>query len=285
MRLVLLLSAFFLTLYAYCNVVPKLWENREQVRAEIPSGYVIPSKFSRVLAVGNYGLLSDFLFLKVATFIGGRGIAAQELSEGDWIFVKQSLDVITDLDPYFADPYVLAEGLLAWDARQPAAANELLKKGASHRAWDWRMPFYLGFNNFYFLKDYAAASEYIMRAAELPGSPSYLQTLAARLAYYGGKSQTALLFLRQMIVESNDPLMEIRLSKRLLALERAVVIEQALEQFKAREKRMPKGLFELVASGYLISLPQDPYGGTWGILKNGRVFSTSKFVDSESGKN
>ncbi len=141
---------------------------------------------------------------------------------------------------------------------------------------------FIGFNNFYFLKNYEEAAGHIMRAAELPGSPAYLKTLGARLAYYGGKSQTALLFLQQMLAETNDPLLKSRLQMRKLALERAVLIENALAEFKQREGRLPDGLVELVTSGDLVMLPEDPYGGRWGILKNGRVFSTSKFTDKPS---
>ncbi len=271
-------------LSGYGWLMPNLWHSREQTRMEMPAGYVIPSKFSRILALGEQGLLSDFLFLKTATFIGGRSVAGQEMQEPDWDFVKQSLDVVTDLDPYFVDPYMLAEGLLAWDAQQPEAANLLLEKGVESRDWDWRLPFFIGFNNFYFLKDYAAASGYIMRAAELPGSPAYLKNLGARLAYYGGKSQTALLFLKQMLAETEDPLLKKRLNTRLTALERAVVIENALTQFRRKEGRLPSQLSELVVQGYLLMLPEDPYGGQWGILKNGRVFSTSKFARAPVSK-
>ncbi len=256
-----------------------VWESREQVRTNIPAGYTIPSKFSRILALGNQGLLSDFLFLKVATFIGGRSGLGDQLNDEDWRFVTESLDVVTDLDPYFVDPYMLAEGLLAWDAGKPKEANQLLIKGMKYRTWDWRLPFFAGFNNFYFLKNYEAASGFIMTASQLPGSPAYLATLGARLAYYGGKSKTALLFLKEMLADTDDAMMKKRLQMRLLALESAVLIEEALDRFKAQEGRPPKKLSELVSAGYLLILPPDPYGGTWGILKNGRVFSTSKFAN------
>ena len=271
-------SGLLITLVFYSLIVPGLWNSREQVRTEIPAGYIIPSQFSRVLALGHKGLLSDFLFLKTATFVGGRSGMGQPLTEEDWQYVAASLDVVTDLDPYFTDPYVLAEGLLAWDAGKPEEANRLLKKGMEYRTLDWRLPFYVGFNSFYFLQDYASAAEYIMQAAKLPGSPSYLSTLAARLAYYGGQSRTALLFLQQMLEEASDPLMQKRLQKRLTALQNAVIIENALAEFKEREERLP-AFGELVEKGYLNELPPDPYGGEWILLPSGRVFSTSKFVE------
>lgn len=264
----------------YFPLCQSVWVSRAQSRAETPAGYMLPSKFSRILALGNKGLLSDFLFLKTATFIGGKGNSAQSLGAADWQFVFSSLDVVTDLDPYFVDPYMLAEGLLAWDAGQPQLANQLLIKGTKYRTDDWRLPFFIGFNYFYFLKDYEAASGYIMTAAQLPGSDDYLKTLAARLAYYGGKSKTALLFLQQMLAETDDPLLKKRLAQRLTALEGAVVIEEALEKFKVQKGRTPGSLSELVAAGFLAELPVDPYGGKWGVLENGRVFSTSRFAEA-----
>lgn len=280
----LLLVICLLVFAAYALLMPNLWASREQVRAEIPAGYIIPSKFSRILALGNHGLLADFLFLKTATFIGGRSNIQQSMNEDDWVYVAQSLDVVTDLDPYFLDPYMLAEGLLAWDARRIDEANKLLEKGTRYREQDWKLLFFIGFNNFYFLKDYATASDYIMRASRLPGSPAYLKTLAARLGYYGGKSKTALLFLKEMLAETDNILLKRNLETRLTALERAVEIEEALQRFRSEQGKVSVSLDELLAAGYLQEIPVDPYGGQWVINKNGRVFSTSKFADTKSEK-
>lgn len=257
-----------------------VWKQRYQMHKEIPAGYVIPSQYSRILSLGNHGLLSDFLFLKVVSFWGGRFIAGQRFEKDDWHYLESSLDVITDLDPYGLDPYFLAEGLLAWDAGMPENANKIILKGIAHRPNDWVLPFFVGFNHFYFLNNNAVAADFIMDAARRPGSPAYLKTLASRLAYYGGKSKPALLFLEQMIAEADDPLLRKGLAKRLLALSRAVAIEEAVEKFKSQEGRMPNSMREIVTRGYLAELPEDPYGGKWGILTNGRVSSTSRFTEA-----
>ncbi|MGE4578636.1 MAG: hypothetical protein AB7F21_03780 [Desulfuromonadales bacterium] len=255
------------------------WRQRGEVRASEPAGYTLPSAFSRVLAFGYQGVLSDFEFLRAMTFFGGRAVNQQTMATADWDFFARSLDVVTDLDPYFLDPYVLGEGLLAWEAQRFGQANALLEKGVSHRTWDWQLPFYVGFNHFYFLKDHATGGRYIMQAADLPGSPGYLKNLGARLAYYGGQSQTALLFLKEMLAETQSESLKRSMAKRLLALERAVAIEAALAKFREEQGREVIELNELVALGYIDALPEDPYGGQWGVLANGRVFSTSKFAD------
>ncbi|SHI69185.1 hypothetical protein SAMN02745165_00575 [Malonomonas rubra DSM 5091] len=272
-----------LALLIYYNLFGVVWEDRGTVRKNAPAAYILPSEFTRVLAFGQHGLLSDFLFLKTLTFVGGRSQSDEAMAEDDWLFVHKSLGVITDLDPYFVDPYMLAEGLLAWDARRPEEANEILRKGVKYRDWDWRFPFFIGFNSYYFLQDYETAATYIMQASKLPGSPEYLKTLGARLAYYGGKSKTALLFLKQMLAETDEPLLRRRLAMRLEALEGAVQIEEALDRYHEKRGQMPERLGDLVAAGYLLVMPKDPYGGEWVLMKSGRVFSTSKFAESESG--
>jgi hypothetical protein len=284
MHRILPILVLLIAVVVYGLLFQGVWASREQVRSNTPAGYIIPSKFSRILALGNQGLLSDYMFLKTATFVGGRSGSGEQLNEEDWQFVTSSLDVVTDLDPYFVDPYMLAEGLLAWDAGKPEEANRLLSKGMKYRTFDWRLPFFVGFNHFYFLKDYETASGFIMTASRLPGSPAYLATLGARLAYYGGKSKTALLFLEEMLAETDDVLLRSRLEMRMLALERAVAIEDALGKFKAQEGRSPEKLIELVTAGYLSELPLDPYGGRWRVLENGRVFSTSKFANAPPEK-
>ena len=273
-----------LIVLVYGNVSSKIWISRKQLHDNILPGYVIPSKFSRILALGHQGLLSDFIFLKTITFLGGKNTQGLTLVKDDWDYVFRSLDVVTDLDPYFVDPYFLTEGLLAWDAGKPAEANTLLEKGMKYRTTDWRLPYFVGFNNFYFLKDYKRASEFMMKTAALPGSPDYVKTLAARLAYYGGRSKTALLFLKEMLAEAKDPLLKKRLQMRLAALEGAATLEESIEKFKHDHGFSPRSLNDLVSQGYLVALPVDPYGGQWVILKNGRVFSTSKFTKNNGQK-
>jgi tetratricopeptide (TPR) repeat protein len=276
-RSVLLSLCLLVSILSHVLCSQQMWQMRGNVRRETRAGYVLPSRFSSVLAFGYKGLLADFLFLKSITFFGERHMVQKALSEDDWEYLIANLEVVTDLDPYFSDPYVFAEANLAWEGKIKET-NRLLEKGAHFRSWDWRIPYYLGFNHFYFLQDFEKAAEYIMKAARHPNSHAFLSTLGARLAYYGGKSRTAVLFLKEMIVETNDPGLRNRLEIRLLALERAAEVEELVEHFKSDHGHAPGKMTDLVAAGYIDDLPEDPYGGQWILLKSGRVFSTSKFT-------
>ena len=279
MRQSLLLLGILLAIAAHFSLSQKLWENRALVRSATEAGYVLPSKFSRILALGYHGLLSDYLFLKTATFYGERALQEQKLSEADWQYFVACLDVLTDLDPYFFDPYLLAEGHLAW-AGKIDEANRLLEKGRKSRDWDWRIPYFIGFNYFYFLEDHERGSGYIMEAARQPGSPDFLKPLGARLAYYGGKTETGILFLRGLLADIEDPRFRAPLEMRLIALERASALEKLIERYKLERGKLPGKVEDVVAAGYIDKLPEDPYGGGWIIIKSGRIFSTSKFAPS-----
>lgn len=268
----------FLGVHIYLS--REMWEGRSQARSEIEAGYVLPSKFSRILALGYQGLFSDYLFLKSLTFYGERQMQQRPFSDNDWQYLAETLDVVTDLDPYFFDPYIFSEGAFAWDGKVEEA-NRLLEKGRRARDFDWRIPYFVGFNYFYFLHDYEQGGAYIMEAAKLPGSPDFLPTLGARLAYYGGKSETGILFLKGMLAETEDPRLRSSLEMRLIALERAVAIEKLIERFKAERGAAPVRIEDLVAEGFIDRLPEEPYGGEWVILKTGRVFSTSKFAQAK----
>ncbi|WP_432821430.1 tetratricopeptide repeat protein [Trichloromonas sp.] len=272
-----LLAVLILPAYGWLN--RHVWDQRAVVRSSTEAGYIIPSRFTRLMALEHKGILSDFQLLKTITFYGERTMHQQKLTEDDWRYIIAGLEAVTDLDPYFLDPYVLAEGVLAWDAGKVEDANRLLEKGRKHRVDDWQIPFFIGFNSFYFLEDYTKGAEYLMEASRLPGSPEFLTPLAARLGYYGGKAKTAIMFLRGVLTQTSDERLKLRLEKRLLALERADLIEEAVERFKSEKDRMPDNIKEVLEAGYLETLPVDPYGGEWVIMKFGRVFSTSKFVD------
>lgn len=277
-RLAAPLLVLFCLLPAYFLLQGDLWEGRAELRRSAQAGYVIPSKFSRVLALEHKGLLSDFLLLKTITFFGERVIAEQPLNDEDWRFITGSLDAVTDLDPYFLDPYLLGEGLLTWESGKVEEANRLLEKGRKYRYWDWQLPFYIGFNYFYFLGDNEKGAEYLLEAARLPDSLGFLPDLAARIGYYGGKSRDAAVFLKGIIAQTDDRRVKDRLEKRLSALERAALIEDLVARFKQERGREPRDLLELIVSGYTETLPQDPYGGDWVLMETGRVFSTSRFV-------
>lgn len=273
-----LILALILLLPAYLCLHHEGWRLREQSRLNTHQGYVIPSKYARIMAGEHQGIVSDYLLLKVITFFGEKVVHNKQMKDNDWNYIISSFDVITDLDPAFLDPYVLAESLLTWDAGRVDDANRLLRKGLKHRKDDWQFPFYIGFNYFYFLKEPDLAADYLMMASRLPDSPSFLPTLASRLGYYGGNTSTATVFLRGLIAQTTEKSIRTSMIMRLKALETAALLEELVAKYKSEYGMSPTQIKDLISAGYLEKLPPDPYGGNWILLETGRVYSTSRFL-------
>jgi tetratricopeptide (TPR) repeat protein len=108
-------------------------------------------------------------------------------------------ELVTTLSPHFTRAYLFSAFALI-DAGRPDVAYEILKKGFKENPDDWHFPAYLGFFVYRYgageNKDLVAARWY-QQAAKIPGSPDYLDRLAAALLAKGGEQEKAILMLGQ----------------------------------------------------------------------------------------
>ncbi|MCI0528518.1 MAG: hypothetical protein L0Y56_13850, partial [Nitrospira sp.] len=217
----------------------------------------------------------DLIFSRTMSFYGGMVDRAEKVDSKTWGLIYNRLVLVTELDPYFADPYYFGQSVLTWAAGMPREANILLERGLRSRTDDWFIPFFMGFNYFYFLHDDAKAATYLMEASKRPGSSSLVGLLAARLATKGGGTETAILFLRQLELETEDPVSKKDIRNRRMALEGIWVLEQVVERYRQQFGKQPEDLQILVEKGLLNQLPVDPYGGTFYLNDQGKVWTTS----------
>jgi len=270
--IVILSFAFAANAVAINNVS----RERDALRKEEGTGFILPASIARIVALEYKGILSDVLFSRAHTFYGGKVMRKEDLSEEEWSWIYQSVDVATDLDPYFLDPYYLGSINLAWEANKIKEANLLLEKALRYRTWDWTIPFQLGFNYFFFLHENEKASEYLMEAARRPGGErGFAPTLAARLAYKGRQTENSVLFLEEMLRKTDDEKTRYIYELRLNALKKILYLEKASDVYKKKFHRYPKDLSELVAKKVIQEIPQDPYGGKFYIEADGTIKTTS----------
>ena len=238
----------------------------------------LPDEFFQALTFEFKGVAADLLLLKTISFIGLKIGENKIPSPEEWQRIHDMLDRVTDLDGRFWDPYLLAETMLAWQAGMIKEANQLLTKASQNRPEDYRPLYFIGFNYFYFLNDSENAAVYLRQAAQITGSPSYLKGLASRLSVYGNQTKLGIVFLENLLQDTNDKKVRPYLEKRLTALKSIYYLEQKVIEYREAYKRLPESLDQLVELGFLDSIPVDPYGGAFVIMKNGRVFTTSKLV-------
>lgn len=268
-----------ITLGCYVALVPDV----KQVRGKyLQEKYTrignAPSPLLQAMSLEFQGTVADFLMLKTISYMGHSVTVNSSPSKEDWQAMFRALDLITDLDPRFWDPYVFAETMLAWQAGMFDEAAILLAKAVLARPDDYRPNYFLGFNSFYFQGDPAKAAPYLREAATRSNAPSYIQALATRMSVYGSQTMAAIILLEELVADTYDPLAKKQLSIRLETLKMLFSLEQALAKYRKDSGNFPDSLSKLVTSGYIKTLPEDPYGGEFVLLANGRVYSTSNLL-------
>lgn len=182
------------------------------------------------------------------------------------------------LDPYNADTYYLAQAAFVWDVKDSAKdINKLLIYGMRHRTWDFYLPFFAGFNAAYFLHDYRSAADFMQKAAFLSGDPLFAN-LSARYFHQAGHTELGILFIDAMEKGAKDEKIKKSFQLRKDALVAAQSIFSAVVKYKELYMVNPVSINQLVSSGFLKSVPKDPYGGKFYLTEKGKVESTSKFA-------
>jgi hypothetical protein len=262
----------------YAAVFPAFEQARKNVRSFEVKGMTLPPVVIKLLSLEFRTIAADFLFVRASQFYGGKVTRREDATKDDWMWLYRNLDVITELDPYFEDPYQLGNALLIWDAGMITETNRLLEKGVAARSWDWQLPFFVGFNKFYFLNENKEAADYLLLASKRPGSWEFLPTLASRLYSKAGRTRAAITFLLNFWENEKDPGIKHGYEVRITALRRVLNLEEALDRYRKQYGGSPKRLERLIEAGIIREIPKDPYGGVFYIDKDGSIQTTSKLA-------
>ena len=167
----------------------------------------LPAPFLKILALEFDTLAADMLFVDALVFYGEtlERTSKPRVQDWEWPWLYSTLETVTEIDPWFYDPYYFASAVFPWEGHLVREANTLLERGTEAREWDWTLPFYAGFNEFYFLQNNERASELLMVAAKRPGALSIIPSLATRLAYRDNQTENAIRFLVEFIQTLDDP--------------------------------------------------------------------------------
>jgi tetratricopeptide (TPR) repeat protein len=219
----------------------------------LPQGELLKS-----FSLGYFSVIADLLWLEVVQAIGEK-----QISDSGYQGIYHAVDVVTSLDPKFDYSYQIAGIALASLGKQYDLSNKILLKGIQNTPEDWKLPFYLGFNYYFYLNDYQNAAKYISLSATLPGHPAYLPGFAARLYVQANDPDLALDFLKQIYLDSKDESTKEQIENRI----KEVIIERDIRQLnKAIEVYQEKvgeihALSDLVRSELIQKVPSEPFGG------------------------
>ena len=244
------------------------------------SGFVLPSSVLKITSFEFKGIVSDLLFIKAMVFMGSTYERKEDprVNPDEWHWLDKSLTASTDLDPYFVDPYYLANAHMTWEGGMIHETNILLEKGTRYRDWDWLLPFYAGFNSFFFLHDNAKAAEFLVTASQRPGPSEQLLSLASRLAFKEKMTENAILYLEAIAKKTEDERLKKDYETRVRALQARLLLERAVSVYKERFGRVPVSLKQMIEKGTIKEVPLDPYGGIFTVSRDGGISCTSDYL-------
>jgi len=194
------------------------------------------------------------------------GAADLSANEASWDRIERWSELATDLDEKYLTVYHSAAVHLSIYARRARASDAILQKGRREIPRDFRLPFMLGYNAYFLHADGEKASEYFLAAADLPGAPAYLHSLAGRLRAQAGDEEGAILMLEMLLAdESLQERVRENIEYRLVALKsepRLRLFDAGCEKFRQEHGRLPESGEELRAKGYVDAAPADLFGAS-----------------------
>lgn len=252
-------------------------------RAKEEQLITLPAEVLKIVSLQFKELTADITFLNTLVFLGSgkeQKKSGKYLPEQyEWVF-KMLKNGVT-LDPYFVDNYYLMNSALIWNQYKLADVNSLIAKGADYRSWDVMLPFFAGFNYYYFLNDNDKSFHYLSEASKRSGGNPFYDLLASRVAYKANKIELAVSYLEYQIKKAEEEGRRadtVELGKRLAALQAVKQLETALQTYRKLFTGSPAELNELVSKGLLTAMPKDPFGGKFYIDKDGFVKTTSNLI-------
>lgn len=237
--------------------------------AQLPRG-----EYLKPMLLGYQHVGADLLWLQLLQVLGKKKTTADEY---EWIY--HALDVITTLDPHYDYAYYVGGVVLESLANRTDLSNRLLEKGFAANPTIWSLPFLLGYNCYFILGDAARGADYMAAAAKLPGGPSYLPGLASRMYAESSSPEVALQLLKALWHQTQDREMREVLENRVkeIIIERDIQkLESARDAYRDKHGRLPKALNDLVMSGEVRQIPDEPFGGAYNVdAQTGEISSST----------
>lgn len=235
--------------------------------AHLPDG-----RAARIASLGHRTFVSDLYWLSAVQYVG-----EPKADERGWDKLLPLVDLVTDLDPRHGYAYQTA-GIVLSAAGRLDESNRILTKGMEKGPPYWSFPFYVSFNYWFYLGDYAKGAEYARIAARTPGASPNISQLAVSLSSKAGSPDDALALLAELRRGVSDEATAERIDHqmKLATVERdAQMLERAAARFRA-ERGFPVARLEQLAwEGYVAAIPPDPFGGHYVLdPADGRVRSS-----------
>lgn len=236
--------------------------------------YVRSPEAMKRLALSYQSLLADIYWIRAVQHYGGTRLSNDPNASYDLLYPL--LDLTTSLDPRFNVAYLFGSLFLAGPPPggpgRPDLAIALLEKGLRAEPQEWEFAQAIGFVHYWWRQDYPEAAAWFQRAADMPGGPFWLKSMAAVTLAEGGRRDSSRQ-LWQELARSEFEMFRNEGQRRLQQLDAMDQVDQlqaAADAFERQVGRQVADWDDLRRAGYLRGSPVDPTGAPYRI-ESGRV--------------
>lgn len=237
--------------------------------------YLPKGDYLKLAVLGYRQVVADLIWLQAVQHIG-----AKRDTQLGYTWTYHAVDVLTDLDPTFVPPYQATGLFLGVLVGRHDEGLAILSKGLRHNPSNWQLPFLAGYISYYERCDAVGAGEFFRIAAQVPGSPSYLPQLAARMTVESGDPTAALEFLDRFSRSVADERVREALYRRMKEIVQEQdlrFLEESIRRYRLKYGQTPAKVEDLMLHGIIPQLPVDPLGGQYEIDGlTGAVSASSK---------
>lgn len=255
-------------------------DQRRPDRERAPEALVFVSgEVLRKLCLGYEGLIAGIYWTRVVQYYGRKRID----EDVDFKLLGPLLRITTTLDPQLVIAYRFGAIFLA--QKPPAGpgrideALQLIRQGIVANPDYWRLWQDLGFIYYWDLKDYRKAAEVFEAGSRHPRAYEWMKVLAADLYARGGNRATSRFLWSEIYRTSETELIRKNAAEHLQALQADAEIqdlENLLAQFATVQERRANSWREVMETGILVSVPEDPVGFPYIIKEGGKVVMSSE---------
>lgn len=173
-------------------------------RPYLHSNLYLPSgRFAQQASLGYRELASDMVWFQAVQYYGGY-----RQSEHDLAYFGGLIDIVTELDPHFAFPYIFGAVVMAQDLGNLDRGTDLLKRGMHNNPTMYELPFEIGFLYYTVARNDSAAARYFDLASRLPGGKERAGRFAAFVYSRAGYEKTSIRMWEEIAQdESEQPYM------------------------------------------------------------------------------
>ena len=288
MKNVILISAIVLGLVVVTMLSRVIDAGRSTDQAQFAEETLyVSAPAAKRLALAFNGLAADWYWMRSLQYVGRKVLAYQEQHEGrmdfgslgtlNLVLLPELLKVSTALDPQFMAPYEYGAMILPEVDSKEAIA--LLDFGITQNPASWRLYHHLGYI-YWQRREYVKAGDVYGIGAKLPGAPSWMAAMSARMKGEGGSRDAAREMYRRLYETTSEEGIKGMVLKQLMRLEsldERDAIQNILNDFKTRSGRCAASWREvgepLRAARLKIDLrsgaPIDPSDAPYQLIKNG----------------